>query len=158
MDAICRRVADGTLDPPRLDHIVYVAQSAFEFARYARGGPYRLAITFLVRDHLGDPIDIAAWSPPQPVALWLGRGLMIGGENLFRPRMREGLMIHSSPLEFLRARGFGVVVLNFESARDLLFRARPLEVESPSHGRELRAHMEVTPPTILVSPKWRAGA
>jgi hypothetical protein len=157
MAAICRRVERGALDPPRLDRVVLVADLRFEFARH-RHGDNRGAMTFVCRDEIGDPIDMAAWSPPRPVALWLGRAAMLGAENLFGPRMTEGLAVHASPLEWLRAACRGVVVVDPERARGLLHRAQPLEVASIAHGRELRRVMEVKPPKILVSRGLRKAA
>jgi hypothetical protein len=156
--AICRRVERGTLNPPRLDRVVYLSETAFEFARYDDGRDCG-AMTFVVNNHIGNPIDIAAWSPRGAnFASWLGRGALLGAENLFKPRLAEGLAVHASPLEWLRAACRGVMVIDPERARSLLYRAQPLEVASVAHGRELRRAMEVKPPQIFVSSNWRAAA
>jgi hypothetical protein len=83
---------------------------------------------------------------------------MLGADNCLAPRIAEGLPVHAGPLEWLRAACRGVVVINPEKARSLLYRAQPLEVASVAHGRDLRRMMEVKPPRILVSSNWRAVA
>jgi hypothetical protein len=157
VQAICRRIAAGTLDPPRLDRVVQVGDANFEFSRHLDGDD-RVAMTFVCRNHIGDPIDVAAWSPPHPVSLWLGWAALLGAEGLFKPRMTEGLAVHATPLEWLRAACRGVVVLDPQKAKGLLYRAQPLEVATVDQGRELRRAMEVKPPIILVSQNWRAAA
>ena len=157
IEAICCRVARGALDAPRLDRIVHLSETAFEFARHQHGDDC-VAVTLVCRDEIGDPIDIAAWSPPAPLTLWLGRAAMLGADNCLAPRIAEGLLVHAGPLEWLRAACRGVVVVNPAKARSLLYRAQPLEVASVAHGRDLRRMMEVKPPRILVSSNWRAVA
>jgi hypothetical protein len=159
MAAVCDRIASGALDAPRLERVVYLDDRHFEFARHRhRGGDQSGAMTFVVRDRVGDPTDIAAWSPPRPVALWLGRGALLGAEYALAPRMTEGLLVHASPLEWLRAACRGVVILDERKARTLLYAAQPLEVASVAQGGMLRRALQLDPPTILVSSNWRAAA
>jgi hypothetical protein len=115
-------------------------------------------MTFIVKDDIGDVVDIAAWAPPRPIHLLLGRGALLGAESVFAPNMTAGLLVHASPLEWLRAGCRGVVVLDEHRARSLLYRAQPLVVATVAHGRELRRVMEVKPPKILVSQNWKAAA
>jgi hypothetical protein len=158
MDAICQRVALDRIDPPRLDRVEPLDGRHFEFARYGHGDDDYVAMTFVVRDEIGDPVDVAAWTPSRPILLWLGRGALLGGEYALAPRLSEGLLVHETPLEWLRAECRGVVVLDDRRARPLLYRAQPLQVVSIEQGRELRAMLEVKPPKILVSDKWRLAA
>jgi hypothetical protein len=72
--------------------------------------------------------------------------------------MTAGLLVHASPLEWLRAGCRGVVILHEHGARSLLYRAQPLVVATVTHGRDLRRAMEVKPPRILVSRNWRPAA
>jgi hypothetical protein len=91
--------------------------------------------------------------------LWCARGALLGEENLFAPRMTEGLLVHPSPMEWLRAGCNGVVVLDNAKAAPLLRRAEPLQASSMTHGRHLAQIMKVNPPRILVpSPTSRRAA
>jgi hypothetical protein len=148
--ALVRRWQIG-LDIPRLDRVVYTEDKAFEFAVYMPGEPGIGAMTFVVRDHIGDPIDLAAWSPAAGrLALWCARGSMLGADTLFAPRMQDALPVHQTPLGWLRGLCRGVVVLDGFKAAPLLRRAEPLAAEDVAHGRELRKMLEVRPPRILV--------
>jgi hypothetical protein len=149
MDAICRRVAVDRIDPPRLDAIEPLDGRHFEFARYGHGDDY-VAMTFVVRNEIGDPIDIAAWTPSRPVLLWLGRGTLLGGEYSLAPRMTDGLQVHPTPLEWLQHACRGVVVIEPTKAAPLLRLAEPLQAASIEHGRELRRMLEVRRPRIFV--------
>jgi hypothetical protein len=146
---ICRRIERGILDPPRLDRVVY-AGAGFEFARHVDKEPAVSAMTFIVRDQFGHPIDVAAWSPPRAPALWHSRGCMLGEDGIFGPRMRDELAVFRDPLGWLRNLCRGVVVLDGSKAAPLLRRAEPLAAEDVAHGRELRKMLEVRPPRILV--------
>jgi hypothetical protein len=154
MGAIMRRVATGSLDPPRLDRVIYTG-TGFEFVE--EGG--RGAMTFVVRDEIGDAIDLCAWSPPRAPALWCARGALLGGENLFAPRIREGLEVCETPLQWLRGACRGVVVLDWVKAAPQLRRAQPLQAASVAHGLALRDRLTEGPLHIIVpSGKGRTAA
>jgi len=162
LDAICRRRVEqiAWTDPPRQDYVVCLGENRFEFARYRPTARNSLALIFTVRNHLGDLIDLVACtgSARRP-ALWCARGCLLGEESLFSPRIREGLPVHPTPMEWLRASCRGVVILDAEKSKHLLYRAQPLEAATTNHGRELRAIMEVKPPRILVpAPTNRRAA
>jgi hypothetical protein len=144
--ALARRWQAGLLDIPRLSRVAYRGLSGFEFRDAADVN----ALLFAVRDEIGDAIDLAAWSPPRPPALWCGRGALLGGENLFAPRMREALAVYKTPLGWLRGQGCGVVVLDKRKAAPLLRRAEPLQARSIEHGIELRRMLTQRPPCILI--------
>jgi hypothetical protein len=135
---------------PRLDRVVHLDRPGFEFSDYRPDEEHVGAMVFIVRNHIGDPIDLAAWSPPRPVALWCSRGAMLGAESLFASRMRDELAVFRDPLGWLRNLCRGVVVLDSIKAAPLLRRAEPLAAEDVAHGRELRKMLEVRPPRILV--------
>ena len=59
--------------------------------------------------------------------------------------MREGLEVHPTPLEWLRAGCHGVVILDPAKAAPLLRRAAPLQASSVAHGRVLRKILDVKP-------------
>lgn len=148
MIEFCRRAADY----PRLDSVVYIG-NGFEFARYSDKGSAIGAMTFVIRDRFGHPIDIAAWSPPRRLALWHSRGCMLGEDRMFADaRFNEAgaLLVHSSPREWMCAGGRGVVPIDWAKASDLLCRAEPLQAASQQHGRELRARLEKRTPRIFV--------
>ena len=129
-----------TLDPPRLDRVVYTGDG-FEIARYITGEPDIGAMIFAVRDHVGDPIDLAAWngSARRP-ASWCARACMIGAENLFRPRMREAIEVHPSPLDWLRAACRGVVIIDGAKVASLLYRAEPLQARAATCSLSMLSH------------------
>ncbi len=148
--ALVRRWQTRPLDIPRIDRVIFDDRGGFEFARYRNDRRGTGAMIFIVRDHIGDAIDLAAWGPPRPLALWIARGSMLGSENLFGFRMREALEVHPTPLEWLRAGCQGVVVIEQQKSADLLRCAAPLQASSVAHGRALRRSLEVRPPRIVV--------
>jgi hypothetical protein len=150
LTALIQRWQTRPLDVPRIDRVIFDDRGGFEFARYRNDRRGTGAMIFIVRDHMGDVIDLAAWGPPRPLALWIARGLMLGSENLFGFRMREGLEIHPTPLEWLRAGCQGVVIIDPEKSADLLRRAEPLQASSFAHGRALCKLLDVKRPRILV--------
>jgi hypothetical protein len=154
LDAICRRAKNGTLaDPPRQAHVVYFSGGGFEFAACERGSIGRLAIIFVIRNHVGDPIDLAAWSGgKRRPALWCARGALLGEENLFASRMTEGLLVHPSMFQWLRSACNGVFIIDEAKAASLLRRAEPLEASSIPHGQALARMLEARRPRILVPP------
>jgi hypothetical protein len=157
--ALIRRWQNRPRDVPRIDCVIFDKRGGFEFARYRNDLRGTGAMIFIINDHTGGVIDLAAWAPPQPPALWMARGSMLGAENLFGFRMREALEIHPTPLEWLRAGCRGVVIINPQKSADLLRRAEPLQASSFAHGRTLRKLLEVRPPRILVpSPTSRRAA
>jgi hypothetical protein len=148
--ALARRWQTRPLDIPRIDRVIFDGRGGFEFARYRQGVRDAGAKIFIVRNHIGDAIDLAAWGPPRPLALWIARGSMLGSENLFGFRMREGLEVHPTPFEWLLAGCEGVVILDPAKAAQLLRRAEPLQAASFTHGRNLKKLLDVKPPRILV--------
>ena len=106
---------------------------------------------FVVRDHIGNPTDLAAWNGGlRTPTLWCSRGSMLGAENLFGFRMREALEIHQTPLEWLRAGCRGVVIIDPQKSANLLRGAEPLQASSVAHGRALRRMLAVRSPRIVV--------
>jgi hypothetical protein len=156
--ALARRWETRPLDIPRIERVIFDGRGGFEFARYRQGVRDAGAMIFIVRNHIGDAIDLAAWGPPRPLALWIARGSMLGSENLFGFRMREALEVHPTPLEWLRAACQGVVIIEPQKSADVLRRAEPLQASSVAHGRALRRILEVRPPRIVVPASADRGA
>jgi hypothetical protein len=137
-------------DEPRIARVEYCEHGRrFEFIDEPGAGVG--AMVFAVRDPCGIPVDLAAWSPPRPPATWLGAGALLGAWNLFRPRMREALMVHQGPLDWLRDACRGVVVVNERNAAPLLRHAEPLRVSNVEPGIKLRKMLTLPPPQILIS-------
>jgi hypothetical protein len=114
------------------------------------------AFVMICRDSYGDAIDLAAWAPSmERLATWLGRAWAIDEFRLMRPRLAESeaLPVHKSPLEWLRARRDGIVIIDGERARwQIAYLGRSLIVEDVSHGRTLRQALTMPEPQIFVSP------
>jgi hypothetical protein len=114
------------------------------------------AFITICRDDYGDAIDLAAWSPStERMATWLGRAWAIDQFRLMRPRLAESgaLPVHKSPLEWLRARRDGIVIIDSERAKwQIAYLGRSLIVEDVSHGRTLRHALTMPEPEIFVSP------
>lgn len=114
------------------------------------------AFVLLCRDDYGEAIDLAAWAPStERLATWLGRAWAIDQFRLMMPRLAESeaLPVHKSPLEWLRARRDGIVIIDCERAKwQIAYLGRSLIVEDVSHGRVLRQALTMPEPQIFVSP------
>ena len=67
----------------------------------------------------GDVFDLVAWYPAEPARWWVRHGLaaVMGVEAIQRAcHFDEPLVLHQTPLDFLRANGVGSVVLDWRSA------------------------------------------
>jgi hypothetical protein len=134
-----------------IDDIVWLPRMTFEFARYKKSDEITAACTFLIRDLLADPLDIVAWHPTTGrVATWLGRAALMGEDQLFAPRLADGLQVHETPLEWFRERRAGVVVIDKIRAAPKLRDAAPLLTPSFEYGKKLQEMLRITPPQILV--------
>ena len=145
--ALVRRWQTRPLDVPRIDRVIFDDRGGFEFARYRNDVRDAGAMIFIVRDHIGDAIDLAAWGPPRPPALWIARGSMLGSENLFGFRMREALEVHPTPLEWLRAGCQGVVIIDPQKPLTIAPRSTatgkfrgPWACSPPHIGSETNSH------------------
>lgn len=145
------KTANGDYDFLRLDDVVWLPHGAFEFARYLSGRKAETACTILVRDQLCDPLDIVAWQARTGrIARWLCRAAMLGEDELLAPREAEGLRVFETPLDWLRERRAGVMVLDKRMAAPMLRDAAPLLASSFEHGKKLQEMLRVPPPRILV--------
>jgi hypothetical protein len=160
IETICRRVKKGLLDPPRIDRVVYKDDGrGFEFGRHIAGESGIGAMTFVVRDHVGDPIDIAAWNGgARRPSLWCSRGCLLGAENLFVPRIVDALHVHATAFEWLQAGCRGVVIVDEQKARGILRRAdQDIRIESPEYAKQLDRLLSYRP-RIFVPSERRAAA
>jgi hypothetical protein len=149
-------------DVVNIDDVVWHTQNAFEFARYSKAKKADSACTFLVRDSLGFPLDIVAWQATTGrIATWLGRASMIGEDQIFAPRLTEGLPVFETPLGWFQEGRVGVVVIDKARAAPRLRDASPLLASSFEHGKKLNAMLRLPPPRILVpssDPESREAA
>lgn len=148
-------VAPDILEIIRVDKVAW-AGSRFEFEAACRSpwsGDAEHALLFLVRDRQGRAIDIVCWDPDTDrLGTWLGAAWAIGQATVLAPRMSEGLVVHRTPLGWLRARFRGVVILDYGRACSYLDAAAPLIAEDRKHRRELIDALMRPAPRILVAP------
>jgi hypothetical protein len=136
----------------RVDDVVFLEGGCFEFRRHLSSGNPEPAYTLTARDVCGDIVDIVAWQPVTGrLASWVGRAAMLGTENLYGPRLNEGLLVHDDLLAWLRSFRDGVVVVNEKRAAWWLRSAEPLVVSSIESGRYLKQILSQPAPRILVS-------
>lgn len=132
---------------------VAVDGGRFEFARYARdGASIRSATIVLALDRWCEPADLVAFQcGANPfVATWLGRVGLLGEEGLDDYRFDEPLLVHASPLDWLRAGREGVCVVDRARAASMLRDAGTMEVGTYAERRRLLDVMGVRMPQVLV--------
>lgn len=139
--------------------VVFLQNGGFEMARGVRDASEAVAaIIFPAPDELGQLIDLAAWEPGTGrLALLLGRVSMLGEDNLYGWRVGEPLVVHETPLEWLKAGREGVFVINSQRASPLLRMVEPLGVKRPELGRQLREALTIRAPRIVVAEDRRAA-
>lgn len=136
--------------------VVWAGLYRFELAQLCRScGSEEGESAFIMPIHNfeGRLVDLAAWNPAtKRLGTWLGFGWALGQNSVLRPRLSKGLLIHSTPLSWMRAGAKGIVLLNAGLARDYLRDAGPLIAEDGKHRRELAAALAQPLPRILVAP------
>ncbi len=124
----------------------------------APGEPTVSAVVMLMYDAEGIPADIAAWSPRTGmVTTWLRRVAYLG--DAFGPRLDAdgALLVHATPLEWLKSDRDGIAVVDVDLAREQLRDAGPFAVDSnPDFGLTLRQILTPRAPQILVLMKEAA--
>jgi hypothetical protein len=112
------------------------------------------AITIVVID-CGYIIDIAAWQPRSgQVASWLGKAFCIDQDQLTNPAtyFADGaLLVHRTPLEWLRAGRDGIVILRPELSYIYLGRCRRLWVSDSQLGVKVRRWLQPPKPKVQIS-------
>jgi len=117
------------------------------------------AMIIPVYDEAGDIFDLAAWNPDDgALGLWRGAASMLGAENIFAPRLGEPLLVHETPLDWLRAGRRGVFIVDPQRAAPLLRLGEPLGVTREAHGRRLRQALTIPAPRIVVASNARSAA
>jgi hypothetical protein len=142
-----------------MTHAVWFDRCRFEFEACRPSGEPQRAIVFPALNEFGDLADLVAWHPKSnALATWLGRVVVLGEEQIFGPRLGEPLVVHPSPLEWLKASREGVVVVDPMRARPILQFAGPLMVADAAERRRLQEMLTIRPPTIRVAAKMRVAA
>ena len=100
------------------------------------------ALTIVCFDR-GVPIDICAWQPKTgEIATYFGRAVFLGDEDdIFNPATwfdGGDLLIHASPLEWLKADREGVVILNEKRAGPSLTQCRSAFCADPALAARVR--------------------
>lgn len=135
--------------------IVWCGSHRFEFVASGRS-PWlhqgEHVNIFLVRDAFGRAVDIVAWDPKTDrLGSWLGATFALGQGMIFAPRLSDGLLVHRTALNWLRAGGKGAVIVNAHKARSYLNDAVPLIAEDAKHRRELQAALSQPLPRFLIA-------
>ena len=144
------RAWSGDFAPIARSQVIFDSDR-FEFAKYVRhGGAPANAYIVAALDQFGDAIDLVAFRPDRH-ATWLGRAVLLGGEQPFLPRIGDdGLDVHENVVAWLRAERRGVLILNHGRAASILKATGPLRVASTRQARFLRDALTTQPPRIIV--------
>ena len=108
------------------------ARVAFDGDRFELDPKGRHALTFVCFDR-DEPIDVCAWQPKTgEMATYSGRAIFLGDEDdVFNPATwfdGGDLLIHASPLDWLKADREGVVILDMARAGPQLAQCRSVSV------------------------------
>jgi hypothetical protein len=150
----------GAFDALCVKPVCFLSGGRFEFARYLRDAAGNvLAVIIPARDETGELADLAALNlDTGALAMWRGRVAMLGQENILAPRIGEPLLVHETPIDWLRAEREGVFVISSHSAAPLLRMGEPLGVQSARFGQRLRDALTIPAPRIVVATNQRAAA
>jgi hypothetical protein len=137
--------------------VFHRSQSFFDFVDDGEGID---ALILLARDECGEPADLVAWSTRhQELGAYFGAVSVLGADDILAPRLtgEAALLIHRTPLEWLKAGREGVVIINAEDAAVALRDFGPFVARDVEHGKELRRIFRRREPRIFV-PDKRAAA
>jgi hypothetical protein len=124
----------------------------------APGEPTVPAVVALAYDEAGVPGDLVAWSRRTGrVATWLRRISYLGDASGPRLDAAGALLVHVTPLEWLKSDRDGIAVVDVDLAREQLRDAGPFAVDSNADfGLALRQILTPRAPRILVLMKEAA--
>ncbi|MGH6864621.1 MAG: hypothetical protein ACREDO_00185 [Methyloceanibacter sp.] len=127
--------------PLRGDRVMFSGKT-FDFAGDAAEAPKR-ALIFCAEDR-GRCVDWIAWAPSSgTLASWRGVAFCLGDvDAIFNPASYfagDGLRVHRTPLDWLRAGREGIVLLRREMAFAYLANVQRIVVADAEHGRQLRS-------------------
>ena len=105
-------------------------------------------------------LDIVAWAPKSGrIGTRLGRAFALGEDQIGVDGMGTTglpLVVHRTPLGWLKANRRGIVVADWEIA-GVALRGMILEAKNDAHRRELVSKLTAAPPTIVVSSRRLAA-
>lgn len=147
---------NGTISLIRAAEIVELDRGKFEFGRYLPGRPSRRAFLLDATDEFGEVVDIVAFGRGF-VASWLGKSAVLGADFILAPRLYPAIPVLSTPLRWLAADRYGVVIVDPERAADTL-RGYTLIAEDLAHARSLKRMLTPPAPKVLLPAEARAAA
>lgn len=147
----------GTISLIRAADVVELDGGRFEFGRYMPGRQTTRAFLLDAADEAGDVIDIIAFGAGSFVATWLGKAAFLGADFILAPRLYPTVPVRSSPIKWLAADRYGVVVVDPDRAADAL-QGYTLVAEDVAHARSLKRMLTPPPPKVLLPAQARAAA
>jgi hypothetical protein len=131
---------------PLEDQVIF-EHGRFEFTRHlSRHDKPSVALIFLCRDEHGLPIDLVAWDPlTGELATRHRRGAMLGAEYVLRRGASGEISVFSSPLDWLRTYGHGVVLIEVRNGAEKLRPAKLLIADNTALGRKLKRALNSRP-------------
>ncbi len=125
--------------------VVFLPGGRFEFARDLRDATgAKAAVIIPARDEDFEHVDLVALDlETSAIATWLGRVAVLGQEWLAAATLDEPLMVHETPLDWLRAGREGLYVVDAGRAARLLA-GRSIAVKDVAHGVELCAALRLS--------------
>ena len=140
----------GPFDSLVYDTVAFLAGGRFEFARYVRDATgAKTAIIIPARDEYLEHVDLVALDlDTGETATWLGRIALLGQEWLSAAMFDEPLLVHETPLDWLRAGREGLCVVDPGRAGRLLA-GRSIAVTDVAHAVELRAALRLEPEIFI---------
>lgn len=149
-------IASGTLAEAMADIAIGADDIAVKNGRWERRFRGDRAIIMPTFTPSGAMTDLVAFRMDTPRSFWLltGAGMMLGHESLDRADYyREPLMVHESPLEWLKAGRQGVVILDWQRYWPAyLGGVSALQFEDRTFGRRAEALLQkplVLPPFLV---------
>jgi hypothetical protein len=119
-------------------------------------------VAILVCAFPDDPVDIAVWQPRTArLGSYFGRAFALGQDQIDSAATyfaEGGLLVHRSPLDWLRAGRKGIVIMRPEWAAERLRNVPRLIAADVGHGRELRRLLTPKIPEIFVPVREREAA
>jgi len=119
----------------------------------AEDGEMHVAI--LTYNQLYDPVDVVCWHPRSgAVGTQFGRAFALGAEQIGNPGSSvfgQGVLVHCSVLNWLKAERTGIYIIRRKLAFDELRDLPAITAENRQHGHELKALLQPKRlPKILV--------
>jgi hypothetical protein len=129
--------------------------------RFDRDPDGVMALTIAVIDH-GEIVDLAAWHAGSGrLATWLGVGFALGQAQIFEAAtymFDSPLLVHRTPLGWLRAKCRGIVILRPELAYGYLAHVEHIEAEDEAHEWEIRKLVRPPEPRVRFTFRQRSAA